>query len=104
MTIAEWLGAREPTPPPTLARRIAELTVTSDSGPADAAVICLIAAERALPALLSAKDVSRQSALDLLAVDALVTYAFEAASDQPDRIPDLATSAMAQLSRAVPSV
>ena len=98
MTIAQWLGTRQPAAPPALARRIAELTAALDPTRLDAAAQCLLAAERALPVLISADDDSRRSALDLLAIDALVTYAFEAASSQPERIPELAASAMVQLS------
>jgi hypothetical protein len=40
----------------------------------------------------------RAAALDLLAADALATYAFEAAADDPDAIPARARAAMARLS------
>ena len=43
---------------------------------------------------------ARAAAIDLLAADALVTYAFEAASESPDRLPDLAHRAMTRLSAA----
>ena len=102
MTIAQWLSTREPAAPPALARRIAELTATLDPTGGDAAAECLLAAERALPFLVSSEDDSRRSALDLLAIDALVTYAFEAASAQPERIPELADSAMVRLSSLAP--
>jgi hypothetical protein len=42
----------------------------------------------------------RDSALDLLAVDALVTYAFEAASETPETLESQAASAIIQLSAA----
>ncbi len=45
----------------------------------------------------------RALALDLLTADALVTYAFEAAGDDPAALPALARNAMRRLSRlAVP--
>ena len=40
----------------------------------------------------------RATALDLLAVDALVTYAFEYAAATPDEIPRLSARAMSRLS------
>ena len=43
----------------------------------------------------------RESALDLLTVDALVTYAFEAASERPDSLESHAAHAIVQLSSAV---
>ena len=39
----------------------------------------------------------RRAALDLLAADALVTYAFEAASADPSRVPALADDAMRRI-------
>ena len=44
------------------------------------AELCLAAAERALRDLVSTERFGRDSALDLLAIDALATYAFEHAS------------------------
>jgi hypothetical protein len=63
----------------------------------------LEAAERLLGALLRDGCTSRESALDLLVADALVTYAFEAASDEPSRIIERAHRAMVRIaSFAVP--
>jgi hypothetical protein len=59
--------------------------------------IFLSAAERLFGRVLSAGCTSRTSALDLLVVDALVTYAFERASDEPARIEARADHAMATL-------
>lgn len=63
------------------------------------AAACLSAAEDALARLVRDGDDSRAGALDLLAIDALVTYAFEAAAEDPSRIDGLAMHAMARLSR-----
>ena len=62
----------------------------------------LTAAEAALRSVLNAGSDSRASALDVLAIDALVTYAFEAAAAEPERIPALASHAMSRLSHATP--
>jgi len=40
---------------------------------------------------------TRDSALDLLAVDALVTYAVEAAADDPDRLDARTEAALARI-------
>jgi hypothetical protein len=59
--------------------------------------LCLAAAERLLGDLLDRATAGRESALDLLTVDALVTYALEAAAAMPDSLPELTTNAMTRL-------
>jgi hypothetical protein len=98
VTLREWLGARVPAQPPALSDRIAELAGPYDDAPGDMPDRCLAAAEAGLRRLLIDREASRAGALDLLAVDALVTYAFEAASETPVRIPHLAAVAMHRLS------
>jgi hypothetical protein len=103
VTLREWLATREPAQPPDLARRIAELAAPFDVRDGDIAEQCLAAAEAALPALLEAGDSeSRGTALELLAIDALVTYAFEAAAPNAERVPALARQAMLRLSSLAP--
>jgi hypothetical protein len=97
MTLAAWLDARRPVPPAALRARIdAALGPALEHEPADVVEECLAAGERLVEALLRDNATSRESALDLLAADALVTYAFEAASDQPA---DLARRASASMRR-----
>ncbi len=55
-------------------------------------------AERTLRALLQSNATQRDGALDLLAADALVTYAFELAADEPEQLDGIATEAMRRLS------
>lgn len=57
----------------------------------------LAAGERLVAGLLSGERTSRDSALDLLTADALVTYAFEASGARPDGIDELADDAMARI-------
>jgi uncharacterized membrane protein len=100
MTIGEWLATRTPAPPPALATRVRDLlgdTVHDDVRVAPDRL--LAAAERTVGALLSQGRTGRESAADLLAADALVTYAFEAASSNPDDVIGRARMAMTQLSR-----
>jgi hypothetical protein len=99
-----WLGSRTPAPSPELGGRIAELAAPFDAAPGGVADRCLLAAERALQRLLAGSAATRDAALDLLAIDALVTYAFESASDEPHRIIDLARDAMIRLSTVAPAV
>jgi hypothetical protein len=100
MTIGEWLATRTPAPPPALLA-----LVRAALGPAlaeDAALTadrCIAAAERLVAELLREGRTTRAYAADLLAADALVTYAFEAASADPATLLDRARSAMTRLAR-----
>ncbi len=82
--LVAWLDAREPQPPATLRERM--LTALSDSARDSVAVSAIPTslAEAAIGALSIAieKCDERASALDLLAADALLTYAMEAAAEQ----------------------
>ncbi len=98
VTVGEWLTRLEPTPPDALLRRLQELLAEDVSRPAaEVPEACLTAGERLLDNLLQSGSTSRATALDLLAVDALVTYAFEAAADDPTRIVARATAAMQRI-------
>jgi hypothetical protein len=98
VTLSDWLRQRTPTPPPELSARIQE--TLGERGGADASAtpdICIAAAEGLLRELLTRPTAGRESALDLLTVDALVTYAFEAASDDPPSLATVAAQAMTRL-------
>jgi hypothetical protein len=98
VTLREWLREREPAPPPRLAGRID--AVLGKRGEADRTGVsahCLDAAEELLSELAARPSAGRESALDLLTVDALVTYAFEAAADTPASLESTATAAMIRL-------
>jgi hypothetical protein len=69
-------------------------TGSSESSIADRLVD---SSEAAMRRLLGDGCLTRESALDLLAVDALVTYAFEAAADEPAAIEDRAQRALARI-------
>lgn len=98
MTLLEWLDAREPAPEPALRARIRTFASPLQREEGTLPDRLLVAAERALTQLLANGTGARDFALDLLAIDALVTYAFEAATESADRIPELAHEAMARLS------
>lgn len=100
MTVGEWLFARTPVPPPPLAERVhAVLGDRLNERSTDAYEVLLGTAESLLSQLLSLGCAQRDRALDLLAVDALVTYAFEAASESPDTLAERATGAMSGIAR-----
>lgn len=100
MTIGEWLATRTPAPPPQLMRRVRDaLGRAANDDARFCADRCVDAAERLVAQLLRDGRTGRESAADLLAADALVTYAFEAAGDDPGRLVDRAQSAMVRLAR-----
>ena len=57
----------------------------------------LATAESLLAGLLALDCAGRDRALDLLVVDAMVTYAFEAAADSPNTLSTRAAAAMASI-------
>jgi hypothetical protein len=98
MILARWLDSRRPLPPAALRARIdaalgRDLLADAD----DVAEVLLAAGERLVRSLLGDEATSRASALDLLAADALVTYAFEAASERPAELSSRAATAMARI-------
>lgn len=97
-TVGAWMAAVEPRPPEALALRLDRLLHPFANDPADTVPeACLSAGEQLLDELLASGSTSRGTALDLLAVDALVTYAFQAAADEPERLDARAARAMARI-------
>jgi hypothetical protein len=100
VTVGEWLLARTPVPPPPLAKRVhAALGDRLNERSTHAYDALLGTAESLLGELLALGCAQRDRALDLLAVDALVTYAFEAASESPDTLAERAIGAMSAIAR-----
>jgi hypothetical protein len=98
MTVADWIRARSPAPPPGFtALVISSLGSRADDDAGRVTECCLEAAIALLEPLLGADPLDRSEASALLAADALVTYAFEAAADAPDRLDDRAAEAMVRL-------
>jgi hypothetical protein len=77
VTLRDWLAHREPSPPRVLQERVEALALAVPELPGDPAGSLLAAAEEAMTHLARRSPEDRASALDLLAVDALVTYAME---------------------------
>jgi hypothetical protein len=65
----------------------------ADAPESRTAELCLASAARALDALLSENKFGRDSARELLAIDALTTLAFEYASQTAESLEDLAALA-----------
>jgi hypothetical protein len=81
---AEWLSSRDPDAPPALTTCARELLEAHPEWERLSRVDALIeASEALLRRVLEGGAVARANALDLLAADACVTWAFEAAADDP---------------------
>ncbi|MBC8089290.1 MAG: hypothetical protein H7Z40_18655 [Phycisphaerae bacterium] len=97
-TVGEWFARLEPAPPPALGLELERLLTLHSARPvADVTEVCLETGERLLKELMSSGSTERATALTLLAVDALVTYAFEAASNDAGRIESRAANAMQRI-------
>ena len=97
-TVGSWIASIEPRPPAALAARLEQLLAPfAMRRREDVPEACLEAGERLLDELLASGSTSRGTALDLLAVDALVTYAFQAAADAPGRLDHRAGRAMVRI-------
>lgn len=97
-TVGEWMARMDPAPPLALHQRLCDLVSPFASRPvAEVPEACLEAGERLLDELLTSGSTTRSTALDLLAVDALITYAFQAAADDPARLEERAARAMKRI-------
>lgn len=80
--VLAWLRERRPEPPEALRRRLAEVVAQLRPAPSTPLPEILAAAGRDLLAQVAAQPQGgRELALDLLAADAFVTYAFEAQAE-----------------------
>jgi len=84
---AEWIAERSPAAPEALVRCMCDTFRQHPEWDALPRAEALVAAgEALLRQVLEGDASSRASALSLLAADACVTYAFEAAADEPQTI------------------
>ena len=101
MTLDQWLDRRALEPPPALRRRLGAAIASAPAAEtAPVPDVALGAALALLDGLLGRRDSSRAGALELLAADALMTYAFEAAAENPASLEQLASRAMRDIARA----
>ena len=104
MTIAEWLRSRTPPAPEPLVARVEAALGSHQVADAERAPELLLhAAVGLLEPLLAREHAGRDAALDLLAADALVTYAFEAASSHPEQLDARTRDAMIRLAGLAPT-
>lgn len=97
-----WLDDREPPAPAALRATLDDLVCAHpewDALPLPEAL--LAAGEQLLRQVLAAPARSRTTAVNLLAADAALTYAFESASDEPERLVALAEGAVRRISIVV---
>ena len=93
--MSDWLASRSPAPPPEMSDRLRGI-VRDSAATADELPKVLI--EKAI-GLFAAIGDDRASAADLLAADALITYAMEAAAESGN-VDAAAVHAMRQISSA----
>lgn len=99
-TVGGWLASRVPPPPELLHSRIsAALGSAAVRHVSETETACLEAAERVLTRLFADGIAGRRDAADLLAADALVTYALEFAAEAPADFAKQATSAMSRFGK-----
>lgn len=96
---AAWVAARTPPAPERLLARVqAVLGAHPEWEGATTAQALMRAGEKLLAAVLEERpEPARARALDLLAADACVTWALEAAAEHPARVPAAAQDAMQRL-------
>jgi hypothetical protein len=98
---AAWIRARLPEAPAALVSCIGDLLAAHPEWDALARAEAFTAAsEELLGRVLHGNAMARACALDLLAADACVTYAFEAAAEEPASIGARAEDAMGRIARA----
>jgi hypothetical protein len=94
--VPDWIRGQSPAPPAQLLARVTAMTAGAVIETTPAAAL-ISAGEAGMAAVLRGGCLTRDSALDLLAVDALVTYAFEAAADEPEALEALSTNALRRI-------
>lgn len=98
VTVGEWIARLDPRPPAALHARLTDLLADSANRPVqEMADVCMDCGVALLDRLLASSATGRDHALDLLAVDSLVSYAFQAAADKPSQIERRAAAAMARI-------
>ncbi len=104
-----WLAARSPKPPPALADRLAQQVVAAPDGAFAGGSMAVVAGrlgiatlhatlerQAAPPVASGAAGAGGDRAISLLAADAFVTYAFEAAALEGGDVSDLAWRLLAE--------
>jgi hypothetical protein len=99
-SLLAWLRDRTPAPPPALGSQLAACVARAPdaafAGDSMAQVTGNLGVAT-LQAVSRRQDAERDAALDLLAADAFVTYAFEAASEEGSDVTALVRRLLAEL-------
>lgn len=98
-----WISRAQPEAPERIVARVREvLTTNPKAQQLDVGDALLDAADELLRLVLrGGEEPARERALDLLAADACVTWAFEAAAEDPGTISERARATMQRLQRVV---
>lgn len=98
--ILKWFGERTPAPPPALSQKLAECVECAPDSVFAGGSVAEVAGRLGivtLQAVVRRQQVAHDGAMDLLAADAFVTYAFEAASEGGDEVTGLVRRLLAEV-------
>jgi hypothetical protein len=101
MSHADWAAARSGEAPPALAQRLRDLFAAHPEWESLSHVEAFTNAAEWLTRRVLESEASRPVALDLLAADACITFAFEAAADDPASLGARAAATQARLSALI---
>jgi len=94
VTVRDWVAQRTAMTPGALVEAmLGALGEDADAPAARAGAMCIAAATRTLESLIAERRFGRDSAIDLLAVDALTTLAFEFAAEHHSDVDAIADAA-----------
>jgi hypothetical protein len=100
MNAEQWIRSRTPAAPAQLRDRMIDaLDVRPDAAGQDIVDATAGAGLVLMQTILRGGDQSRATALDLLSADALITYACEAACENPDTLGERAAALAASVAR-----
>jgi hypothetical protein len=99
ITVADWLASRTPEPPERLLERIRETLGPALDGGMEEFPDAAIEGALTLMRRVMREPQSREEAVDLLAADALVTYAFEAVAEDPAALDARAQDAIRRIAK-----
>ncbi len=95
-----WLGARAPAPPRALSDKLASIVAAAPDAAFQGGSVAEVTGRlgiATLRAVVQRQAVAYDGAMDLLAADAFVTYAFEAASEGGEEVTGLVHRLLAEV-------
>ena len=101
MTHARWAAERSGEAPPALVQRLRDIFAAHPEWEALSRVEAFTNAAEWLSRRVLESEASRPVALDLLAADACITFAFEAAADEPETLGARAAATQLRLSTLI---